>query len=191
MTDPATKTAYQRLTPAQRRFVDMIVQGSTGTDAIRKLRPKAIRPDGLATKWKALPVVRDAIDQRLADAMEEAGVESARILLKIANILNVSPKSLVWLEGEKEGVTAGTLKKLHELDDVTARCIQSFKVSDGDLEIRFPDKLTAAKYLGQYKRLFTESHEINLGEKTLEQLVEASWGRPKPPGDDTPPAAGL
>jgi hypothetical protein len=137
-------------------------------------------------------LVREAMEQRSAEAMEEAGITNAQILLDIANFGRVDPKLLVWQEGEKEGISAGTPKKLHELDEKTARCIQSVEIAaTGEIKVRWVDKLAAKKLLGQYKRLFTESHEINLGEKTLEALVEASYNRPKPPGDDTPPAAGL
>lgn len=192
MTETPAKSAYQRITRAQRKFVDMLVGGATGSAAVRKLKPHAKRPDSLAWKWKNTQLVREALDEQSAIAMEEAGITNARILLEIAEMGRVSMRSLVWQEGEKEGVKAGTPKKIHELDEITARCIQSIDLTaDGEFKVRFTDKLAAKKLLGQYKRLFTESHEINLGEKTLEQLVEASWNRPKPPGDDTPPAAGL
>lgn len=192
MTEVAAKSAYQRLSRGQRKFVDMLVGGSTGSNAIRKLKPRCKRPDSLAYKWKAIPDVRTALDERSAEAMEEAGITNAQILLDIANFGRVDPKLLAWQEGEKEGISAGTPKKLHELDEKTAQCIQSIEIAaNGEVKVRWVDKLAAKKLLGQYKRLFTESHEINIGEKTLEQLVEASWGRPKPPGDDAPPAAGL
>lgn len=191
MTDAITKTAYQRLTSLQRRFVDLIVCGSNGTEAFRKLRPRYKRPDVKAAKWRALPVVREAIDERRAEAVEDAGVLNAQVLIGIARIANVNPKRLVWCEGETrpDGAKLGDAKRLHELDDETARSIDC--ANDGEFRVRNTDRLAAHKLLGQYKRMFTESHEINLGEKTLEQLVEASWSRPKPPTDDTPPAAGL
>lgn len=192
MTDVAIKTAYQRLSPLKRRFVELMVGGSTGTAAMRKLKPKSKRPDTVAWKWKNTPLIREAIDQRLAERMEDLGITTHKILLDIADMGNVSVASLVWQEGEKDGVAAGTPKKLHELDDVTARCIQSIDVnSNGAFKVRWVDKLAAKKLLGQYKRLFTESHEINIGEKTIEQLLAGTWNRPRPPADDAPPAAGL
>jgi hypothetical protein len=180
VTEAIEKTAYQRLKRAQAKFVDLVVQGYNGTEAVRKLYPHYLRPDVKAAKWRRLELVRQAIEERSAEAMEDAGITNAQILLDIATLARVSMKALVWCEGEKlpEGVKVGQAKKLHELDDVTARCIQSIEYTDrGDLKVRFPDRLAAKKLLGQYKRLFTETHEINLGEKTLEQLAAASWGR--------------
>ena len=180
MTDVAEKPAYERLNSARRRFVDFIVRGYTGADAVRAISSKYTRPGIKAHKWRKEPLVREAIDERSAEAMEDAGVMNAQILLDIAAMARVSVKALVFLEGEKEGIAAGTPKKLHELDDITARCIQSIELNNhGELKVRFPDRLAAKKLLGQYKRLFTETHEINLGEKTLEQLTAASWARPE------------
>jgi hypothetical protein len=194
MTDQPEKSAYERLNAQRRKFVDFIVQGYTQTDAVREISRKWTRPDLKASKWRKEKLVQQAIEERQTEAMEDAGITNAQILLGIAALARVSPKALVWLEGETlpQGATVGQPKKLHQLDDVTARCIQSIEYSkDGEIKVRFPDRIAARKLLGQYKRLFTESHEINLGEKTLEQLVEASWNRSKPPTDDTPPAAGL
>lgn len=189
------KTAYEQLNSVRRKFVDFIVQGYTRTDAVRAISNRWTRPDHKGSKWSKEPLVRQAIEERQAEAMEDAGITNAQILLSIAALANVSVKRLVWCDGETlpEGVKVGQPKKLHELDDVTARCIQSIEYSkDGEIKVRFPDRNAAKKMLGQYKRLFTESHEINLGEKTLEALLEESWNRPRPPKpDDVPPAAGL
>jgi hypothetical protein len=177
------KTAYEQLNSVRRKFVDFIVQGYTGTDAVRAISKRWTRPDIKASKWRKEQLVRTAIEERQAEQMEDAGVTNAQILLDIAQLSNVSVKRLVWCADETlpEGAAVGQPKKLHELDDVTARCIQSIEYSkDGALKARVVDRLAAKKLLGQYKRLFTESHEINLGEKTLEQLLEASWNRPRP-----------
>src|SRR5881396_2622343 len=148
MTDATTKTAYQRLTPMKRKFVELMVGGSTGTAAMRKLKPKSKRPDTVAWKWKNTPLIREAIDQRLAEKMEDLGITTPKILLDIADMGNVSVASLVWQEGEKDGFAAGTPKKLHELDEVTARCIQSIDVTEkGAFRVRFTDKLAAKKLL--------------------------------------------
>ncbi len=177
------ESAYEQLRGARRQFVDFIVQGYNGADAVRAISSRWTRPGIKAWKWRKEELVRQAIEERQAEAMEDAGITSAQILLSIAQMANVSAKRLVWCDGEKlpEGAKVGQPKKLHELDDVTARCIQSIEFSrDGEVKLRFPDRNAAKRMLGQYKRLFTESHEINLGEKTLEQLVDASWNRPRP-----------
>ncbi len=185
------KAAYERLQRWKQRVIDLVIQGDTSTAACRKVRPKSKRPDLMSNRLRKEPLFLEALNVRQAEAMEEAGITNAQILLGIAQYANVNPKALVWQEGEAlpEGATVGQPKKLHELDDVTARCIQQIEFSkDGDLKVKWVDRLGAKKLLGQYKRLFTESHEINLGEKTLEQLVEASWNRPRP-GQSAPPPA--
>lgn len=191
MTDAAEKTAYQRLNSARRRFVDYIVRGYNGADAVRAISSKYGRPDIKANKWRKEPLVRQAIDERSAEAVEDAGVVNAQVLIGIARIANVNPKRLVWCDGETLPGAAklGDPKKLHELDDETARSIDC--ASDGEFRVRSADRLAAHKLLGQYKRMFTETHQIDLGEKTLEQLLEASWNRPRKPPDEVPPAAGL
>lgn len=178
MTAPIGKTAYQRLSSLQRRFVDLIVRGFNGTEAFRSLRPRYKRPDVKAAKWRAIALVREAIDERRAEAVEDAGVINAQILIGIARVANVNPKRLVWCEGEllPNGAKLGEAKKLHQLDDETARSIDC--ASDGEFRVRNADRLAAQKLLGQYKRMFTETHQIDLGEKTIEQLVAASWKRP-------------
>lgn len=163
-------SAYARLKPRLRKFVDHIVRGNNGVTAARKIVPTSKRPDVLAAKWRAIPEVRAAIDERSEQAMEDAGVTNAQILLGIARIANLSVKEFVHADG--------TPKKVHELSDEAARAIQSIEVeTSGAVKYRLPNRIEAAKLLGQYKRLFTETHEINLGEKTLEQLVAASWGK--------------
>jgi hypothetical protein len=181
MTDATEKTAFQRLSPLQRRFVDLIVCGYNGTEAFRTLRPRYKRPDVKAAKWRAIALVREAIDERRTEAVEDAGVINAQVLIGIARIANVNPKRLVWCEGETwpKEAKLGDAKKLHELDDETARSIDC--ASDGEFRVRSADRLAAQKLLGQYKRMFTETHQIDLGEKTIEQLVSASWKRPQTP----------
>lgn len=195
MTEQPTKSAYEQLDSQRRKFVDFIVQGYVPTDAVRAISKKWTRPNHKASKWRKEALVRQAIEERQAEAMEDAGITNAQILLSIAAMANVSAKRLVWCEGETlpEGAKLGQPKKLHELDDVTARCIQSIEYSkNGEVKLRFPDRNAAKRMLGQYKRLFTETHQIDIGEKTLEQLLEGSWNRPRPtPPDEVPPAAGL
>jgi hypothetical protein len=103
MTEQAAKppkSTYECLKPAQRRFVDLIVQGYTGADAVRAIYPKYLRPDVKAAKWRALELVRTAIEERNNEAMEDAGITNAQILLGIARLANVSVKRLVWADGE-------------------------------------------------------------------------------------------
>lgn len=160
-------SAYRGLKSALRRnFVDLLVRRMNGTDAIRKLKPQCKRPDVLAAKWRAKPEIKAAIDERLQQAMEEAGITNAQILLSIARIANLSVKDLAHPDGRA--------KKIHELSDDVACLIQGVEVdADGTVKYRLASRLEASKLLGQYRKLFTQSVDVN-GRVTLEGLVGAS-----------------
>lgn len=161
-----SKTAYQRLKPQQRRFVDLIVRRiKSPTDAIREIRPKLKNPQCLASRWKALPEIRAALEEREAEAMDEAGITNAQILLDIAAIADFDLRKIVKPDG--------TPKKLHELDAETARILQSVTIDGEKLEFKVPNRLEAKKLLGQYRKLFTQKLDLD-GRLTLEQLVGAS-----------------
>lgn len=160
-------SAYLKLKPMQRRFVDLIVRRMNGSDAVRKLRPKLARPDVLAAKWRALPEVKEAIAEREVEAMEDAGITNAQILLSIAAIADLSVKEFVNADGKP--------KRIDELSDEAARVVQAIEVErDGTVKYRVPSRLDAKRLLGQHRKLFTERHEHDLGRQTLEQLVHAS-----------------
>jgi phage terminase small subunit len=183
MTEDQDKPAYETLKARERKFVDYIVQGDNGATAARKVAKKSRRPDVMAAKWRARTEIKKAIEERRTQAMEDAGIANAQTLIDIAAIGNFNPKNLVWQAHEQlpEGVQVGQHKKLHELDDVTARCLEHIEISmDGVVKVRHPSRLAAKRLIGQYQRLFTETHEINLGEKTLEQLAAQSWRKPEP-----------
>lgn len=157
-------SAYRKLNSQKRQFVDLIVQRTLPTDAIRKIRPHLKRPDVLASKWKALPEVQQAIDERLEEAMEEAGITNAQILLGLAQVADFDIRKLF----DEHGNT----KPVHLLDDQTARVVQSVEVrqiksgrgKDGSTVLRtkyrLPPRIEARKLLGQYKKLFTEKVDV-------------------------------
>ena len=62
-------SAYRRLRPVLRLFVDGIVAGEKGTHAVRRLRPGLKRPEVLASKWKRRAEVQAAIAERQEYAM--------------------------------------------------------------------------------------------------------------------------
>lgn len=71
-----TASAYRKLKPIMRRFVEGCVAGEMGTNVIRRLRPHLKRPDVLASKWLARADVQAAIversdgaDRRVLDAL--------------------------------------------------------------------------------------------------------------------------
>jgi len=186
-------SAYRKLKPAQRRFVDLIVQGKKGTEAMREIRPHLKRPEVLASKWRALPEVQAAIEEREEEAIREAGITSFLILQELGRVARFDPARLFAEDG--------SLKPIHELDENTRAAIASIEVEElgADREeqaqfrrlrkVRHWNKVEALKLLGQYRRLFAERHEhsapgggpiqlTHRHELTDEQLLEiASRGR--------------
>jgi hypothetical protein len=135
------KTAYEQLNSRAASSWTSSCRATRQTDAVRAISKKWTRPDHKGSKWRKEKLVQQAIEERQAEAMEDAGITNAQILLGIAQMANVNVKALVWCDGETlpEGAKVGQPKKLHELDDVTARCIQSIEYSkDGELKVRFP-----------------------------------------------------
>lgn len=172
-----SESAYRKLPIQKRRFVDLIVQRCRSTEAMRQIRPHLKRPEVLASKWKALPEVQAAIEERENEAMEEAGITNAQILLGIAQIANLSVKNLVYPDGRA--------KTIHELDDETAATIQSIEVetlAGGGTRTKFrlPSKIEARKLLGQYRKLFTEKVDVTpVGPLRIEVV---KFGELKDPG---------
>lgn len=183
----APKRAYRKLTPQQRKFVDLVSLGKTKPiDAVRQIRPKLGRPDDLAWRWKNHPDVKAAIAEREEEAIEQAGVTDVNILLGLAKIATLSPKDFVHPDGRP--------KQVHELDDDVAQCIQSIEIEEiagvGLVRTKFkaPSKIEARKLLGQHKKLFTEKHEhAGPGGKPLQPPV---IGITFPDGGPGTPATG-
>jgi hypothetical protein len=177
---PTVKSAYRRLPPQKRQFVDMLTRRVIPTTAVRKIRPGLKRPDDLAWKWKSDPLVQEALKEREEEAMQEAGITNAQILLGIAATADFDIRKLCKPDG--------TPIPIHELDDETARIVQGVEVEyvtseDGKAAVmrtkyKLPMRNEARKMLGQAKKLFVQKHEHELGELTLEQLVGMSGQEP-------------
>lgn len=78
-------SAYRKLRPVLRQFVDAVIAGEKPTHVMRRLRPHIKRPHVLASKWKARPVVLAAIGERQAYA---TGLEEriARLEAQVAGL---------------------------------------------------------------------------------------------------------
>lgn len=63
-------SAYRKLRPVLRLFVDGVVAGEKPTHAVRQLRPGLKRPDVIASKWRARSDVQAAIAERQSYATD-------------------------------------------------------------------------------------------------------------------------
>lgn len=189
MTKPE-KTAFERLPRWKQKVIDLIVQGEKPTHAVRKVKPMSKRPEVMASKLRYEPLYVEALEERRAEAVKEAGIANNAVLLALWQFANGDSRACTWQAHEAlpEGAVMGQRKKLHELDDATARCVEpAVSSKDGGIDYRWPSRVQAARLLGQALKMFTESHEINFGEATLEQLAAQSWNKPK--ADDASPVS--
>lgn len=182
----SVKTAYEKLPRYLRRFVDMRVQGIRPTHAAREIRPKAKRHDQIAWIWNQREDVRAAFEQRCAEAEQEAGITAARVMAETANVA-FGDIRLLFDEN-------GNLRPLHELPAEVAAQLAGVDVEElfegsgkersqiGVVrKVKRWDKVKALELLGKRLKLWTDRAELELGNKTLEQLVGASMQKPASP----------
>lgn len=169
-----SRSAYRSLSPAQRRFVDGVVGGKKGTDMMRAIRPHLKRPDVRAAQWRALPVIREAMAEREAVAMAEAGVTAVSVLLALARNAYYDPRKLYHADGRPKAV--------HELDEESAAVVQGIDVKTDTrdrggkltksgtpmrrlrrvqrIKYSLPKRNEALTLLGRHLKLFTDQHEL-------------------------------
>jgi len=149
------KSAYERLTPRYRRFVDFLLQGKSGADAARLSGCKGKRPAIWACKAKKIPGVIAAIAEREAEAMDEAGISLTRSWREIACIAYFDKRKLY--DGN------GSLVPVNQLDDETAAAVASIEIEDtraGPVrKYKTWSKLEANKLILQKKGEIVDKHE--------------------------------
>lgn len=141
---------------------------------MRKVRPHLKRPDVLAAKWRALPLVKAAIAEREEVAVAAAGVTHVAVLLALAKNAYYNVKSLYHADGRPKAV--------HELDDDTACIVQTIDIKTETkdrggkptksgtpmrrlrrvqrVKYSLPKRNEALTLLGRHLKLFTDSHEL-------------------------------
>ncbi|MHB8815014.1 MAG: terminase small subunit [Steroidobacteraceae bacterium] len=155
---------YFKLGARLQRFVDAIAEGCTGAEAVRRVRPKQRCPKQTAYSWRKNPRVAAAIEERKAEAIEDAGVNLVRLLQELARVAYFNPKRLLGPDGN--------FLPLHEWPDDAAAAIAGLDIEEiwtgvGEerkligrvLKPRAAPKVEAARLLGQHLKAFTEKHE--------------------------------
>lgn len=79
-------SAYDRLKPRQRKFIDELLAGAKHVDAARAAGYGAKRPDVAAARLMRDPLVREAYDERRREIAEQAGVDAIRVVHELAII---------------------------------------------------------------------------------------------------------
>lgn len=173
---------YFKLGPALRRFVDELAKpdvgpGRDGAVIVRKIRPQCSHPAQQAWRWKRMPVVKAAIEERRAEYLESAGIDGARAWIEIARIAYFDHRKLTDAEGNPI--------PLHKLDDATVAAIAGIDVEElfvgrGDDRVQIGtlkkyrtwNKVDALKMILEAKRELVQRHELTgLGGGPLQSVA--------------------
>jgi phage terminase small subunit len=150
--------AYKALVPAHQRFLDLYVQGMTGTAAMRLVDPTLKRPEVRASKILAREDVRAALAELNEDIAARAGIEAAQVLREIAHVAFADIRELYDDGGE--------LRPIHELTREQAAQIAGVEVEetavDGApvgrlLKIKRESKLRALELLANHPAIFPDA----------------------------------
>lgn len=159
------KSAYEKLKPRFRRFVDLHIDGKTGVEIGRLLGFGGNEPRIWASKIKGREDVQAAIAEREAEAMQEAGISLTRSWIEVRRIAYFDPAKLVGENGDN--------LQLHQLDEDTRAAISGVEVEElydgegrnrvriGDVKkYRLASKLDANKLILQRRGELVDKHEF-------------------------------
>lgn len=138
----ATPT-YDKLRWRLKKFVDGFIETGNATEAMRRVGFKGGRPDAAAGKLKMKPKIRQAIAERQALAIQEAGRSAAEVL------------KVIWETVDR------CRQVVPVLDDKGMPAL--VKGPDGNLAAAYvfdsKSVLKGAELLGKHHKLFTEKVE--------------------------------
>jgi hypothetical protein len=163
------KSAYERLTRRQRRFVDELVVGCSAAEAMRQSGYKGSYPEIRAYREQKDPDVAAAIAERTEQLALDVGVRQHKVLRQMLAIATCDPRKLIDPQTKRA-------RRLEELDEDTAAAISSVEVedisSDGETgtryKYRFWDKVKANDRLGQFTKLWdAKSTSINVDARSV------------------------
>ena len=167
------------LTPQREAFAAAVAQGMTQAAAYRIAYPKSL-------KWKDETVWRKAsllaadgeVRARLADLVQKAAgsneVTVERVVREFARLAFVDVRKLVNEDG--------TPKKLHELDEDTARAVAGVDiVTQGNAELgvgqvtkyKLADKRASLADLGRFLKMFVDRVEVS-GSISIAETLRAA-----------------
>lgn len=156
---------YIKLHRRLQLFVDAHVETGTAAGAVRKLKYRTKNPYRRGHKLMRLQGVREAIEERRAEAIAEVGMTQVAWLRQLTAIARFDPRRLFnpdtntilppseWPDDvaaaiaglDIEGIFAGSGKDRYQIGD-----LHKYKAWN---------KIDALRTLGQYMKLLTEKHE--------------------------------
>ena len=157
------KSAYERLKRRHKRFVDQVVLGITGSEAIRSVGCKSQYANSIAARWLQRPYIKAAIEERETQLAYDVGVRAHIVLGQMFAIATSDPRKIVDETGKPLA--------LHELDPQTAAAIAGVEIEETrrpgkddeppeqtfKYKYKFWDKPKANDRLGQYVKLWDGS----------------------------------
>lgn len=146
--------------------------------------PVAARAAGYTSEGAALrsqvykllrnPLVRAAVDARLADLEEDARTRTGAIVERLAEVATFDPGEVLDFTGLEVRMKPGML-----ITEEARRCIKKIAFDPaGRPQLQFHDRVRADELLGKYRRMFVDRVEHS-GAVTVDQLIREAAG-----GDD-------
>jgi phage terminase small subunit len=166
--DAALQSAYDQLKPWEQIFVDKIVSGSRGTEAARAASYGRMRPDTAAWRLQQRPLIRQAIEERRAQAAADAGIEAHRVLVELGKLAFSNMQDFIAVQDDGSAVV--DLKNLTRDQSAAIQEITVEEYIEGGGEdardvkrtkFKLADKRGALQDLAKYLKLFTEKHEFS------------------------------
>ncbi len=144
------------LSPKQRRFIAEYLKDQNGTQAAIRAGYSKRTANEQASDLLAKPSIRSAVDAKLKQIGDAAGVTKERILKALLNVAELDPRR-IFNQDE-------TVKAISELPDDVALSIASVEYDDdgGALKkFRFCDKVKALELLGKHVKLFDDTMPLS------------------------------
>ena len=139
-----------KLNPKQRRFVAEYLKDQNGTQAAIRAGYSKKTANEQASQLLAKLNIKGLIDEHLRKIEKDSVLTAENVRADVARLLGFDPRKAFNADG--------TMKKIYELDETTARAVVGIDADDkrGELaRIRFTDRIRllelAAKILGMLK----------------------------------------
>lgn len=163
----ATKDGGVRsLPPRQQDFVAAYLENDfNGTAAALAVGYSARTAASQASRLLRNVNIAAAIDKAKEKRLAKRELNAQRVLDELEKLALFDPRKLYREDG--------SMKSLHELDDVTAMGIKGFKFGKWGPDVKFVDKGINLERIGRHFQMFTDKVEHS-GKVTLESLILGS-----------------